>query len=892
MPAVLLERETFETSRAAEYFSIQELQTQTGQPVHRFPDVVLKELVDNALDAAESAGVAPVVTLYVEHDQETETVVLAVRDNGPGLPTETVEKILNFQTRTSDKAAYRSATRGAQGNALKTVLGIPHALGCAAPVVIEAQGVRHTIRAWIDPAQELRIEHDRAASDVSSGTTIAVPLRVEPGGGPPDAVRWGHDFALFNPHAAVRIRTATTGGEHAHDGPGTGEKTYQPTVAFPGAWRKFLPTDLTSAWWYDLADLERLVFAHIALARRGGRSKLLRDFVREFRGLSANAKAKAVCAALPGVTRLADLEAVDDGVPRLHTAMRDHSTAPSADVLGALGEAHLRARLDEAYGVKDGRWWYKRAAGSELSLPFVVEVAVAETQRPGGVISGVNFSPTYDDPLANTSLHGGDVYGYGVRGFAQAAHVVADRWGPPRSAVVVFHLSLPRYEVLDRAKTRVVVPPAVREAAGEALWACCKALYREAEQQKKDAAKAEKAQQAREREQAWSLKEAVFAVLREALRRATGGGALPVSARTLYYAVRPLVQQYTTKPLAYDYFSQTLLTAYREDHGDIPGLYYDPRGVLYEPHGGREVPLGTREVSGYEFPSWLYDKILYVEKKGLWPTLREARLAERYDLAVVAAEGYANEAARVLFARAQRGQRYRIFVLHDADPYGYNIARTLREATRRMPEHNITVADLGLRVADAQRMGLEEETFTRQQALPAGLDLDETERRYFIGQQRGPTSWICRRVELNAMSGPQLVGYIQAGLEAAGATDKVIPPDDVLESTAAAVLRSALATRIGVAIDLLLRTPQLVDRLAQAWGADPLREPRERVVEGFEEDRGRPWRAIVEAAAEALAAARVSAGAGELERAVREHVTGALRHGARGAAAGEEEGAG
>jgi len=54
-----MERTIFETPRAAEYFDARELQAQTGQPRYEFATVVLKELVDNALDAAETAGVAP-----------------------------------------------------------------------------------------------------------------------------------------------------------------------------------------------------------------------------------------------------------------------------------------------------------------------------------------------------------------------------------------------------------------------------------------------------------------------------------------------------------------------------------------------------------------------------------------------------------------------------------------------------------------------------------------------------------------------------------------------------------------------------------------------------------------------------------------------------------------
>ena len=37
----------------------------------------------------------------------------------------------------------------------------------------------------------------------------------------------------------------------------------------------------------------------------------------------------------------------------------------------------------------------------------------------------------------------------------------------------------------------------------------------------------------------------------------------------------------------------------------------------------------------YVFPAWRYDKILFIEKKGLWPVFEAAHLAERYDLALV-----------------------------------------------------------------------------------------------------------------------------------------------------------------------------------------------------------------------------------------------------------------
>ncbi len=278
------------------------------------------------------------------------------------------------------------------------------------------------------------------------------------------------------------------------------------------------------------------------------------------------------------------------------------------------------------------------------------------------------------------------------------------------------------------------------------------------------------------------IKKVVYEVIPEAVRIATGNGQYPVSARNLYYQVRPLIEDNMSgKELDYGYFSQTLLTEYQDKNGPIKGLYYDPRGVLFEPHSGKSIQLGTREVADYEFPSWLYNKILYIEKKGLWPIIESAKIAERYDMAVIAAEGYATEAARILFKNAHKDQNYELYVLHDADPYGYNIALTLHEETKRMPDYSVNVFDLGLLIEDAIEMGLQTETFIRKKALPSRLNLSDIEKEYFIGEYLSNKKWKCKRIELNALTAPQLIKYIEDKLDEAGASGKVIPPDEKLE---------------------------------------------------------------------------------------------------------------
>ena len=52
--------------RVRDYVEAEELRRQTGMPPERFALVALKELLDNALDAAESVAESPAVDVRVE----------------------------------------------------------------------------------------------------------------------------------------------------------------------------------------------------------------------------------------------------------------------------------------------------------------------------------------------------------------------------------------------------------------------------------------------------------------------------------------------------------------------------------------------------------------------------------------------------------------------------------------------------------------------------------------------------------------------------------------------------------------------------------------------------------------------------------------------------------
>ena len=115
-----LKRTVFELDRGMEYFTEKELTMQIGHDVEYWRSAILKELIDNALDACECSDTAPEITVTANDE------VVEVTDNGPGIAPAIIKKSLDYHIRVSDKAFYVSPTRGQMGNALKVVWAAPY----------------------------------------------------------------------------------------------------------------------------------------------------------------------------------------------------------------------------------------------------------------------------------------------------------------------------------------------------------------------------------------------------------------------------------------------------------------------------------------------------------------------------------------------------------------------------------------------------------------------------------------------------------------------------------------------------------------------------------------------------------------------------------------------
>lgn len=790
-----LQRTIFKTSRLMDFASEKELIAQTGHHRDAWPLVVLKELVDNALDACEEAGIPPVVAVTVNAHGIT------VADNGPGLPVATIKDVLDFQVRTSSREAYASPTRGAQGNALKTIVAMPFVLHRSkGQVQIEVNGVNHTINFSIDRIrQEPVIEHTEENVICQKGTVFKVQWPLLP-----RSPLWASrsrflqlalDFSWLNPHLTL---TLDWYGER-HTVQATGP-----------AWDKWLPSFPTSAHWYDTERLGRLIAGYVTNDATAGRT--VREFVSEFRGLSGSAKQKAVLASLNMAREPLSALVVNKDLNRkligqLLVAMQENSSLVKPEALGQIGREHFAAQFEANYCEIDS-FNYRKVADVTDGIPWVVEVAFAwsPTSTERRLVTGVNWSPGILNPFRE------------LGSFGESLDTVLSQQRCDRDEPIILalHLACPRVEYLDRGKSSLVVTEAQADAIIQAVRGVTKSWLKQRKAEERSYSAELNRRDALLKTDHISIKDAAWQVMEAAYLKASGNGTLPAHARQIMYAARPEIQRITgVTEISDTYFIKDLLANYVIEKGVSWNVVYDARGSFIEPHTKRRVPLGTLQVRKYldgikqhsvgelsfdiaeeRYPTFgpqhRYQAILFIEKEGFMPLFEQVKLAERYDLGIMSTKGMSVTAAREMLDTLCSDHAVKLLVLHDFDKTGLSIFSTLVNDTWRYQYANkIEVIDLGIRLEDVA--GLESERVNLPDSATVNLlssGATEAEVQFLL----------TRRVELNAFASDKFIEWIEAKLMQHG-IKKLIPDDVTLGQAYRRIRQQAAVQEI---IDLAL----------------------------------------------------------------------------------------
>ncbi len=309
-------------------------------------------------------------------------------------------------------------------------------------------------------------------------------------------------------------------------------------------------------------------------------------------------------------------------------------------------------------------------------------------------------------------------------------------------------------------------------------------------------------------------------ILPEAYAHASGKGMYTVSKRQMYYASREKFKELTGRDIDASYFSQTILVQYLNRHDVDWKITADPRGTFVLPNTAHDVriPVGTIAIETFlkdrlsdhelcisgipiEWPSERENErfaaILYIEKEGFEPLIKEAQIAERFDLAIMSCKGQSVAAARKLVDHVCGGENgVPLFIVHDFDKYGFEIAECLTTESESAQEQDrvayhfenkITSIDFGLRLADVKKYKLASEGFkTNGNNYPRSMTADEIK---FMNSGR--------RVELNAFTSPQFLEWLEGKLKK-HLPKRLVPSDDILES---AYRRGLLVSKINRAIN-------------------------------------------------------------------------------------------
>jgi hypothetical protein len=327
--------------------------------------------------------------------------------------------------------------------------------------------------------------------------------------------------------------------------------------------------------------------------------------------------------------------------------------------------------------------------------------------------------------------------------------------------------------------------------------------------------------------------EVAHGILPAGYAHASGNGRYTVDKRQFYYAVRDQFQEATGREITADYFSQNLLVKYMNQRPEETAgwkITASPRGTLSIPNTGHDlrIPCGTiaieehlrdasnpcepfGDLEGFslrvEWPSVAegqrYQAVLYIEKEGFDPQLREANIANLFDLAIISCKGQSVTAARMYVDHVCRmGGGVPLFVAHDFDKPGFEISQRLTTVSDHAVDNDlvkyefqneIEVTDLGLRLADVQKYGLKSEK-CRCRGYFAADTIATPEEQAFLRTNR--------RVELNAFTAPQFIEWLMAKLTKEyaryGLRRRLIPADNVL---ADAYRRDMAVARINQAIE-------------------------------------------------------------------------------------------
>ncbi len=781
-------------SRTWSNFQPSELVKLCGVPQGRWPVYVVKELLDNAVAVLEEHDTLnPIVRVVVTEDY------IQVGENGPGIADWVLDNILDFDRFGGSNRHHKLPTRGAQGNAIMTLVGIASAwLGDGYIEVRRPCGPSLSLEVRLNKVlQEVDIERV-VISERHEPSSIRVPIPSLPwksrGSDLDTVLATIKQFAWMNPHITFMVNHL-------------GTRWNLPSINGARPCLSGNPQCGSSTWFTEDELIERFA-ADVRARPETSIRKWSTEFAFRLGVASANAPDQPIeswSTRGNAFMRAKVQQLVSD-----LTADTNHKRADNpkfapvgADRLGLFLEAEMGADLEA--GVEYHSMTGTFGQGS-TNVPYLVEVCLVQmppkTRRaaPEPVLA-MNRTVLYGSPEFKDIKFREKVRGQwrtlrktALGGLCRAYQI--DHGKTPCAVVVHVTCPSPGYSGYGKQQfdTSWLAEP-LAECFERVTFQVRKQRHGEARRKMGNRPKRD------------TIREDMFKLIPSVYAEATENEKYPILIRQFYYAFRKEWYVRDDRVLHYGTFC-TYVDEYERNVAGRLLCLRDPRGTLYEPHSGRTLRLGTADVAAFKVKKWEGHTIIFVEKENLASLMKSMKIHKRWDAIIIGSKGFAVEAIREVIQKYKKllGDMVKVVCLHDADPAGYMIGYDLATNLPRFGDNvDIQVIDVGLTIEEATEMGLQDEPYDIKKTNWSMVNKtmrrlklknpDGTERplmepaaydAFMPEMFRGLEypSWADkpqgRRVELNAMPPRQFMEWVERHLEANGCR-KVRPPDEVVD---------------------------------------------------------------------------------------------------------------
>ena len=751
--------EILETRISTGYFNREGLRTLTGLSESLWDFAIFKELLDNSLDALNKKTDKRIDIEYTDS-------FFAIYDSGDGITPEILSRIYDFDVYVSSNRDFRRPTRGAQGNALKTIIGICELNDYTLSFITLGKKFTYNLNRIKRQAGIIQFNvKEENTEEKRSGVIIDGCMDIDR----LQSTLW--TYYLCNPDVTFTLN---------------GSQAIYPAVTDP-----VNRIDKTFIHYYDfVAFNELLQLIHIKDPDRT---------VKAFCGDIFSGTQRILSQIVFPHKKLSDFDSSPSDIKALYKELKEKTKSPSPDILKKYITG--KENLIKIYGDK-GEYKYKIVTGeykkNEAVIPYVIEgfLLQQDTDSPVKILTSINNSVPYTElPFEFERNCYVEFCKERMNVFSVNGLLSGSGFKKAIGITLYINFICPVIPFTSKSKTGIITDLFKNDLIDILEYLCKDAI--------KEVKKAERARRKFDRQAAikpmkeTSNKDLMKEYFVKALSIAKGKFPV-VTARQIFYKMRELINLQLgielTSDKHYDTFTQKIVTYFMDLYPELEEcILFERRGFFNNPFLNQDLPIGTYDVMNYidrSYSEKIYDKIetcydippelqfnkvLFIEKAGYDTLFKRTGFTKKLHMGVISTSGFSNRASKKLMEYFI-DRDIKVYVLHDCDIAGYLIGDKISKGSDTF-KRGLNVTHIGLKVEDVFDLQKEHtaETVTYQRDYTDSLKiLTEDELNFFKPCSYGKEF---RRVELNNLTNDELMDFIKSKVS----DDPIVPDKETLQ---------------------------------------------------------------------------------------------------------------